>query len=326
MTLHPSQSWARGLLSALVLASCACSGAPPENDSDAGGDVGRPSGHDIGPIGNEDGGPPGSQDGSWRTEVCDGLDNDGDGIIDNVDADSDGICDCLRIATLGYPGKWGNGDIFTNWLNGKSLHGADSLGGKVLTEELLSPYHVIVVQDVRAGTPGVSGKARGIGRFYSQAEANVLKAWVQQGGGLMTLIGYDQPTEVDNVNLLLSGFGLAYLKKPILGRSGGSTVPVTHWEATHPLADGIQKVGVDNGYPVTGGTLIAWEPNKGDSDVGRAVTIGTGHVFAWGDEWITYDSEWRSHPDYQVQRFWLNTVKWLTRSDFCQVKIPPIFN
>ncbi len=29
-------------------------------------------------------------------EVCDGIDNDGNGIIDDVDVGHDGVCDCLR--------------------------------------------------------------------------------------------------------------------------------------------------------------------------------------------------------------------------------------
>ena len=50
---------------------------------------------------------------------------------------------------------------------------------------------------------------------------------------------------------------------------------------------------------------------------------GTGHLLVWGDEWITYNSEWSGHPDYQVTLFWLNMIKWLTPAKECQVAIPP---
>lgn len=258
--------------------------------------------------------------GPSNVESCDGWDNDSDGIIDNVDVDSDGICDCIRIATLGFKGKWGSGDVFNNWLNGKSLQGADELGSQVLTDALLSAYHVIVVQDARSGSAD-AGVGNGIGRTYSTSEVQALARWVQNGGGLMTLMGYSENVEISNVNLLLAPFGLSYGSEQILQKSGSSTVPVTHW-ATHPISEGISRIGVDNGYPVNGGTVIAWEPNQGAWDVASVALSGSGHVFAWCDEWITYDSEWSSHPDYQVQRFWLNSIKWLTRMDFCQVEIP----
>ena len=78
-----------------------------------------------------------------------GVDNDLDGIIDDVDEGDDGICDCLIIATIGQPGEWGDGDVFAAWLDERSDIGATPLADQVLTAELLEPFQVIVVQDVR---------------------------------------------------------------------------------------------------------------------------------------------------------------------------------
>jgi hypothetical protein len=50
---------------------------------------------------------------------------------------------------------------------------------------------------------------------------------------------------------------------------------------------------------------------------------GSGHIVVWGDEWITYDSEWVDVQDQQVELFWLNILKWLTPAKQCQVAIPP---
>jgi hypothetical protein len=89
----------------------------------------------------------------------------------------------------------------------------------------------------------------------------------------------------------------------------------------HPVDNGVTAVGVDNGYPVQGmGTIIA---TGGGFDVGLAQDVGKGRVFLWGDEWITFNSEWQDHPDYQVELFWLNSIKWLTVATACQVSIPP---
>src|SRR6476661_8641828 len=51
------------------------------------------------------GGTTGSGGGSGAArEVCDGKDNDGNGVTDDVDAQGDGVCDCLNIATIGEIG------------------------------------------------------------------------------------------------------------------------------------------------------------------------------------------------------------------------------
>jgi hypothetical protein len=148
-----------------------------------------------------------------------------------------------------------------------------------------------------------------------------LTAWINKGGGFMTLIGYSRDAnEGQNVNRLLAPFMMDYSTQQILPKVGRNTVPITMW-TPHPIDTGVMAVGVDNGYPVEGkGDVIA---TGGGFDLGRVQLVGQGHVFMWGDEWITYNSEWTQHPDYQVQLFWLNAIKWLTVAGQCQVAIPP---
>src|SRR5262245_32732688 len=104
----------------------------PSGDSavgSGGGDISLGTGGSstaTGPIGNE--------------TVCDGIDNDGNGIIDDVDVGKDGICDCLRIATLGLAGPWGQGDVFAAWLDARSNFGATALNDQVLTPALLGQF------------------------------------------------------------------------------------------------------------------------------------------------------------------------------------------
>lgn len=244
--------------------------------------------------------------GLGQEDLCDRIDNDGNGIVDDVDVAGDGICDCLRIATLGVPGMWGEGDVFDTWLDSRSNNGAVDLADTVLTAETLSPYQVIVAQDLSGG------------HVYSAEEAQALNAWVQAGGGFLTLTGFADPDILDNINTLLASFGLSYGPEQILPRQGGQTVPVTEW-LEHPVTLGITQIGVDNGFPVQGGTAIALEQGF---QVLTPIESGLGHVLAWGDEWITYNSEWTEHPDYQVERLWVNAIKWLTPATDCQVPIP----
>ena len=250
----------------------------------------------------------GTPPGLGQEDLCDRIDNDGNGIVDDVDVGGDGICDCLRIATLGVPGMWGEGDVFDAWLDSRSNNGAVDLADTVLTAEVLNQYQVIVAQDLSGG------------HVYSAEEAAALDAWIKGGGGFMTLIGYADPDDLTNVNTLLSSYGLSYGPDQILPRRGGQTVPVTEW-LEHPVTLGITQIGVDNGYRVQGGSIIATE--QGD-EVLSALEIELGHVLVWGDEWITYNSEWTEHPEYQVELFWVNAIKWLTPATDCQVPIPEV--
>ncbi|MBZ0121718.1 MAG: hypothetical protein K8H88_32275 [Sandaracinaceae bacterium] len=243
-------------------------------------------------------------DATASAEVCDRIDNDRNGIIDDIDVGGDGVCDCLSIATLGVRGNAGVGDVFESWLRARSTNGVVDLANGELTAEVLAPFQVIVAQNVSGGE-------------YSDEEVAALDAWIRGGGGFMTLIGYADPSERTNANRMLASSGLSYGPDPVL-YVGGSTAPVTTWHP-HPVSEMVTRLGADNGYAVLGGgTLIAEE---GGVPMLRAVELGQGRVLVWGDEWITFDSEWTGHPDYQVERFWLNALKWLSPPTECQVPI-----
>lgn len=245
--------------------------------------------------------------GEAASEICDGVDNDGDGIVDDLDVGHDGICDCLRLATLGAPGTFGKGNVFGSWLNTRSNTPAVALADMVLTPALLAQFQIIVVQDLH------------LQRAYTKDEIDALEAWVKAGGGLMTLVGYGTPSERTNVNSILARFGDSYADKQILIRKSpsASSVPVTTWLGPHPVTLGVTRLGFDNGYATAGdGTTLAQEAGN---DVLKVQEAGMGHLIVWGDEWITYDSEWSEHPDYQVAQFWVNSIKWLTVERVCQV-------
>ncbi len=244
-------------------------------------------------------------------EICDGIDNNADGLIDNLDVGHDGICDCLKIATLGVRNPRGAGDVFATWLSSRSVNGAIDLNNTVLTPQLLADFQVVVAQNVST-----------IGRMYAPSEVTALNDWIQAGGGFMTMTGYaPSPDEILNVNSLLAPMGMSYGPQQILQTQSVSTVPVTMWQA-HAVTAGITRIGADNGYPVLGkGQTLA---SEGGFDMLKAQEVGKGHVLMWGDEWITFNSEWVDHKDYQVEAFWLNMIKWLTPAKECQVPIPAI--
>jgi len=71
------------------------------------------------------------------------------------------------------------------------------------------------------------------------------------------------------------------------------------------------------------GTGVAVAHSEANSTVAlQVLQAGEGRVVVWGDEWITYDSEWADVKDQQVELFWLNILKWLSPPGECQVPIP----
>jgi hypothetical protein len=271
--------------------------------------------------GSADSGGAGSLVGNGGPETCDGVDNDANGIIDDVDAGHDGICDCLNIATIGHIGPWSNGgNIFAAWLESRSPLGAVELADEQLTPESLRRFQVIVV--LHAGTNEANNDGGIIAPAhhpFSDAEVSAFQGWVKGGGGVMTTIGYtgDGLTELQNVNKLLGSVGMGYSTTKM-----DLTGDIQQW-AAHPVSDGITNIFTQNGGQPedTQGTSIA--RNKDGKVALQVGETGAGRIAVWGDEWITYDSEWADVEGQQVEHFWLNLLKWLSPPTQCQVPIPP---
>ena len=242
--------------------------------------------------------------------TCDDLDNDCDGNVDNIDAGGDGICDCLNIAILGASGFAPNAN-FEAWLEdqGSSVTRTLLLNKPgVVTPAFLSVYDLVLLDRIE--------------RALSPEEAAALAAFIKDDGrGMITLIGYNfdnnnPAPERDRANTALAPFGLAYQG----GYFGDAVIPT--FDPNHPVSKGIFDVNfaggiepIDTGKQGVSQVFATWQMKT--AGLAHQTAMQGGRVIVWGDEWITFDSDWQGFAD--VQDFWVNMVDWARPQDFCGV-------
>lgn len=99
--------------------------------------------------------------------------------------------------------------------------------------------------------------------------------------------------------------------------------PVTIF-AVHPVTAGLTSVTFAGGYLVKdlggndGKNTVLGSISAGP--VAFAHERGNGRAVVWGDEWIEFDSEWKSLPE--IEQLWVNMIAWIGPQDSCQVTVP----
>jgi hypothetical protein len=208
---------------------------------------------------------------------------------------------------------------------------------------------------------------------YTDADTAALRDWVtNKGGAIIALSGYysDSPVELTPLNQLLGGAdkwtGISYNADDTFGQSACTdnlcycsygSIPFSNWQTTCAECAAITvnkdtvlgKVGVFRGRSIncTGSNCMVFAKDPTFGNVGVAKIIGNGRVFAWGDEWVTYTSQWGLNLDpanlgyddavkfaqcvghtprtsYVVPQFWYNAFRWSVPSNTCfTIIVPP---
>lgn len=261
-------------------------------------------------------------------------------------------CTCFNIASIGHLGIYGdNTTELINWLNTESSAAVDLYQTKpTLTAAFLSRYDVIILQWLSDGNGGPYWQ-------FSQSEVAALSDWVNAGGGLITLSGFEPNSgEVTPINNLLSFTDLSYNTDNVLTmcpatlpcNCWGNTVPVGPW-AAGPIGSNITQIGGFHGRSINPGTATvdaSGQDNAGNTIVyGAHESVGKGYVFAWCDEWVTYTSQWLGIPAntgagpnpyttpgnacynmsaaqvFQVPQFWYNAITYAAQATSCPFTI-----
>jgi hypothetical protein len=279
--------------------------------------------------------------------------------------DPDGAnCKCHQLASFGTPASlsYGSGNNptneFENWLVTKTNAKISFFLTKpeTLTLDWLSNYDIIVLQDLRKWT-------------LSPQEIESFHSWVRMGGGVMALSGFysTDATEIENTNALLSKTGMRLLATETAGQgctgnaaivssqlvcpnsstSGqcycwGNSIPLTEWNETHPIHKNVTAIGGYRGRAVDPGVSGTTVLSYGGIPVGATRDGNEGKVFLFGDEFVTYFSQWinagqpaKSDPYdpcwdavaktgclsghvYQIKQFWYNAIKYVAPKTACE--------
>lgn len=268
--------------------------------------------------------------------------------------DDAGKCTCLAILSLGRPGQTGsasgnNGDTnaFQAYMNSNTNATMTILETFTpLTDALLSQYDVVILQALQDQT-GTSQTWT-----YGASDVAALEKWVRGGGAIIAMSGYGLNTaEVNPVNQLLSFSGISFGTTNTFGRCPNNlcsctdnSIPFGNWLSNYTdnpaITHDLKDIGVYYGRPVScSGSncqVFATDPSTGGGSIGVAQAVDKGRILAWGDEWVTYTSQWGLTPTpwddateypqcvghtaqsgYSVPQFWNNVFKWVAPAITC---------
>ena len=289
------------------------------------------------------------------------------------DAGNCTLCDPVRILSIGQPAKYGansgssdNTDAFQSFMNSNTKGTATmemQTTFKNITSAELENYDVVILQALYDNPYDPNGLWK-----YGDSDAQALHDWVSdKGGALIAMSGYfsDTAVEIQPLNKLMAPFGVTFDTDttytsndcPNTPSSGTlcycayGSIPFESWTTEIPeIAKNLGKVGVFMGRSITctGSDCQTIATNNVNTSaqspiLGVAKVVGNGRVFAWGDEWVTYTSQWGLTPDpkyddpvtaaqcvgytpmtsYTVPQFWYNVLRWVAQTSCLTIVVPP---
>lgn len=335
----------------------------------------RPGGGAIQPDGN---GGSGSGINTDSPGMADPTDTRNLPVRQNVCDASGANCACLHLALLGTLDSNAddtNTQPFVDWLN-TSSHGTAQV--TIITTKptvdtaFLAQYDILVVANVNSW-------------MFSDAEQAAVADWVKTtGGGIISLTGFTSAaTEPAATSQLIKFAGMSYGNTATATAPGAQNAPVYYQGGTKdmknclqwqpaptankaditapikftPQTGSLQKltanldyVGAFYGWNVVApsdATVMGTDPVS-NQPIGVAYEfMGTGRIFAWGDEWVIFKNQWEKSGTpsnmqadmynpcwvaasgnapaffqsveslYQTKQFWYDAINWVAPPNQC---------
>jgi len=142
---------------------------------------------------------------------------------------------------------------------------------------------------------------RALSVVHNEAETDGLANWVANGGSAVVTAAYSDGDRA-LYNSLLTGLAVTIAGPSLDG-------PITQF-SPHPVTQALTSLPFMGGEQVQStSSNLGVVATLGATPVALAGTFGNGRVLVWGDDWVSYDSQWVTSLD--VQRFWANAYAWL---------------
>jgi hypothetical protein len=282
-------------------------------------------------------------------------------------------CTCLRLALLGTldsAAAQKDTTPFVTWLNGNSDGTATVTmvtTKPTVDAAFLANYDILLVANVNGWT-------------FSTAEKDAVHTWMlETGGGMVTLTGFDSTAgEPVATSQLIESAGFAYVAtrtaeggqgRPVYYQGGTTdlkncvswsgnpdaviTTPIPFVQqagSMERLTFELDYVGAFIGWAVSApatATVVATDQVTGAPMATALELDGKGRLFAFGDEWVIFKSQWEPAGNpynmqmdmynpcwhqgataddtffhsvrtlYQTKQFWYNAVNWVAPPNEC---------
>lgn len=219
-------------------------------------------------------------------EVCDGSDDDCDGVLSRMegDPDGDGWFACEEAAWLE------NGDTVHNDPTTGGEYGASHAAGLLATAGQQFTFggtmEDVTVDEEWLDEYGILMLAGAATFAFDAAESAAIDAWVADGGGVVYVGFIPGPEQCDSVNSLPAAFGVSCPDRADLDYWTGSATTIV----AHPITVGVSSV-VGVGGPLWAVSAPSVSVvSQGTAAVVTAADSGAGHAVYISDDWVTYDS------------------------------------